>query len=418
MSIETGASRERVFRALHDIAVALGGVLEPVALARLVVHHARDLLEAGAVGLYLFDEPSQELRPLHSSDAREGYPEPNIEPGVGAAGQAFLTGEPVIVNDYPNWAYAGPWAAANGVTAAVAVPLKVADRRTGAVSARAYVPRTWTSENAQTLMLLAAQVAPILEAARAYERTRAAQMKAEAAIRLRDDVLAGVSHDLAGPLARIRLYAELMQSEAAALEPPHTGDQIVAWSERVLAASDSMKTIIQELLDVAHLEMGDALQLDLRRTDLVALARRCIAEYEATGRRVQLVTIDPPVVGRWDEGRLRRALSNVVDNALKYSESGSDVLVSVHGQAGDGWAALRVQDRGVGIAPEEVPFVFERFYRGQHAVASAPGSGLGLAVVRQIVEQHGGAVDIESRPGAGTVVTLRLPRGADAEPRT
>src|SRR5688500_7588422 len=100
MSSNIDSAHARVFPALHEIAVALGGVLEPVELARLVVERARELLDAGAVGLYIFEEESQVLRPLHSSDAREATPEPSIAPGMGAAGQAFLHGEPVLVDDY------------------------------------------------------------------------------------------------------------------------------------------------------------------------------------------------------------------------------------------------------------------------------------------------------------------------------
>src|SRR5262245_5499048 len=200
MTTDVDLARARVFRALHEIAVALGGVLEPMELARMVVERARDLLDAGAVGLYVFDDPSQLLRPLHSSDARDAPPEPTIPPGIGAAGMAFLTGAPVLVDDYTSWPHAGGWAATQGVKSALAVPLQVADRRTGAMSVRTYVPRHWSADDAQTLVLLAAQVAPALEAAHLYERTRAAQVRAEAAIALRDEVLAGVSHDLAGPL--------------------------------------------------------------------------------------------------------------------------------------------------------------------------------------------------------------------------
>src|SRR5436305_10961442 len=96
----TDPSREPVIRTLHDIATAIGGVLEPVELARLVVDRARVLLKAGAVGVYVCDETAQHLQPVYSSDARDAYPEPSIPIGVGAAGQALLLGEAVVVNDY------------------------------------------------------------------------------------------------------------------------------------------------------------------------------------------------------------------------------------------------------------------------------------------------------------------------------
>jgi signal transduction histidine kinase len=336
-------------------------------------------------------------------------PEPSIAPGIGAAGMAFLRGEPVLVDDYATWPHAGGWAASAGVTSAMAVPLLVADRRTGAMSVRTYTPRHWTDDDAQTLTLLAAQVAPVVEASRLYERTRAAQMQAEAAITLRDEVLTGVSHDLAGPLARIRLYAELMQAEAALVKPSEAAQQLASWSERIVAATSTMKTIIQELLDVARLQMGQDLQLDCKRMDLVALARRCVNEHLPPGRVVHLEPRYPQMLGMWDEARLSRVLGNLLDNALKFSERDQPVVVSMEEDDG-GNALLRVRDEGVGIPPDDLPRVFERFYRGQNALAQAGGTGLGLAVARQSVEQHGGSGSIESRPGSGTLVTVRLPR--------
>jgi PAS domain S-box-containing protein len=166
------STRSRVFRALHEIAVAVGGVLEPSELARLVAERACELLGADGVGVYLCDDSATSLLSLHSLDADERSPEPPIALGEGAAGQAFVRGEPVSVGDYATWPEAGPWARAHGVAAALAVPLRVADRCIGALSVRTYAPRVWTEDDARTLSLLAAQVGPGLEAARLYKRTR------------------------------------------------------------------------------------------------------------------------------------------------------------------------------------------------------------------------------------------------------
>jgi signal transduction histidine kinase len=414
--MSSDANRVRVFSALHDIAVAIGGVLEPVELARMVVDRTRELLEAGAVGLYRLNESTHLLEPIYSSDAREGLPEPAISIGIGAAGRAVQCGKPVQVDDYVNWPHAGTWASANGVRSAMAVPLQVADRHTGAMSVRSYTARHWTEEDAQTLTLLAAQIAPALEAAQLYERTRVARQQAEAAINLRDDVLAGVSHDLAGPLSRIRLYAELMQTEAAHVRPSATAAQMSLWSERIIAATRTMKTIMQELIDVARLQMGQALQLDVGRMDLVGLARRLIGERQAAGRHLRLETSCDEVAGWWDEPRLSRVLANLLDNALKYSDDATEVVVSVEVVQHNGTehALMRVRDNGMGIPPQDLPRVFERFYRGSN-VDPQTGSGLGLAVARQIVEQHGGAIDIESQPGISTIVSVLVPCNGPAE---
>jgi signal transduction histidine kinase len=409
----------RVFRALHDIAVAVGGVLEPVSLARLIADHARELLAVNAVAVYTLDETGGRLQPIFASDAVESHPESPLLLGAGAAGQAFVLGQPVLVDDLSAWPLASPWALANGVRSVLAVPLTVNHRRTGVVAARTYSPRHWTTADAETLTLLAAQIAPTLEAARLHERTHAARQQAEAAIKLRDEVLAGVSHDLAGPLARIRLYAELIQAESAIVQPDDSAEQLNGWSERIVAATISMKSLMQELVDVARLQMGHALSLDLSETDLVGLARRLVGEHQAAGRLVTLQSNSDHVVGLWDEPRLSRVVGNLLDNALNYSPPSTWIEVNVdalsESQTGD-LALLQVRDRGRGIPPDDLPRVFERYFRGSNVATHASGSGLGLAVARQIVEQHGGAIDIESELGTGTLVSLRLPCTGPAEP--
>jgi signal transduction histidine kinase len=283
---------------------------------------------------------------------------------------------------------------------------------------RTYVPRHWTDEDVQTLTLLAAQLAPALEAARLHERTHTAHAQAEAAIKLRDGVLAGVSHDLSGPLARIRLYAELIQAETSKVQPFDAAKQMSLWSERIVAATSTMKTIMQELVDVARLQMGQALQLDLRPTDLIGLADRLVREHQAAGRRISLESTFDELVGRWDEARLSRVLANLLDNAVKYSPQAAEVevLVTVVHDSGAEYALLQVQDHGRGILPQDLPRVFEPFFRGSNVDAQTSGSGLGLAVANQIIEQHGGAIDIDTQPGIGTVVSLRIPRSGPGAP--
>jgi signal transduction histidine kinase len=111
--------------------------------------------------------------------------------------------------------------------------------------------------------------------------------------------------------------------------------------------------------------------------------------------------------------RLARVLSNLLTNAVRYSPDGGDVTVFVsrHGDAGEpgSYAALRVQDNGLGIPSADLPHIFERYYRARNVVGRMPGSGIGLAGARQIVEAHGGTLTVKSEEGAGTQVTLRLP---------
>src|SRR5258708_33034258 len=140
------------------------------------------------------------------------------------------------------------------------------------------------------------------------------------------------------------------------------------WSESRVVATITMKSIMQELVDVARLQMGHALQLDLRPMDLVALSRRLVGEQQAAGRLVSVGSRCEEIVGWWDEARLSRVLSNLLDNAFNYSPIGSgvDVLVEAVHDNGVEMALLRVRDYGLGIPDDDLPHVFERFYRGSN----------------------------------------------------
>jgi two-component system, OmpR family, sensor kinase len=115
--------------------------------------------------------------------------------------------------------------------------------------------------------------------------------------------------------------------------------------------------------------------------------------------------------------RIARVLANLLDNAFKYSPADAPVALSLIADRSDGgaWAVLTVRDNGLGIPPDDLPHIFERFYRGSNVRRHTGGNGIGLAGARQIVEQHGGTIDVTSQPGVGTLVTVRLPLQADPD---
>jgi PAS domain S-box-containing protein len=156
---------EPVFRALHQIAVALTGVLDPHQLARLVAEHAQHLVQADAVGLFVWNEGAGVLEPLYAFDAPSDAP---LRPGEGVAGQAFAQRRPVLVADYPRQPERLAWAVERGTCVAAAVPLIVGARAIGVLAVRRHHPRPYTLEQAKVLTLLAAFVAPALEAARLH----------------------------------------------------------------------------------------------------------------------------------------------------------------------------------------------------------------------------------------------------------
>jgi PAS domain S-box-containing protein len=255
---------------------------------------------------------------------------------------------------------------------------------------------------------LARRCALAVDNARLYRR-------AQEAIRLRDDVLAAVSHDLKGPLTAIAGQAQLIQRRLAQPEALELADMDEAL-DRIKRATGRLSALVNELLDVARLQAGRPLQLHLRTTDLVELARRMADEWQETAphHRVRVETDLLSLVGTWDQFRLERVLDNLLGNAVKYSPRGGEIVLSV-AEDGDR-AILTVRDQGIGIPAADLPRVFERFHRGANVARRTRGSGIGLSGARQIVEQHGGTITVESQERVGSAFTVQLPlrpRGPD-----
>jgi signal transduction histidine kinase len=221
------------------------------------------------------------------------------------------------------------------------------------------------------------------------------------------DFLADVSHELRTPIAALRTFNELLREHAG--EDPDARAEFLEASGVQLERLDWLS---QNLLELSKLDSGLVL-LDLRPDDLRATVEQAVEQAEPAARRrgIHLEAQLPghPLRIRHDPVRIGQVVANLVGNAVKFTSRGGRISVAV-APTGDG-ASIQVSDTGVGIAPEELPRIFERFYRGTRAnEARASGSGLGLAIVRSIVEMHGGSVTVESRLGAGSTFTVVLPR--------
>jgi signal transduction histidine kinase len=171
---------------------------------------------------------------------------------------------------------------------------------------------------------------------------------------------------------------------------------------------------IDDLLDSARLHAGRPLELKRAPMDLVALAWQAAAEHQRTTEhhRLRVETNEPKLIGVWDPTRLRRVLDNLLSNAIKYSPNGGEVVLRVRVEedfAAGGAAVLAVQDRGLGIPASDLPHVFERFRRAGNVVGRFGGTGIGLAGACQIVQEHGGTIEVDSEEGRGTTFTVRLP---------
>lgn len=221
------------------------------------------------------------------------------------------------------------------------------------------------------------------------------------------DFLADVSHELRTPLAALRMNVELLQGRAG--DDAATRAEFLETSRQQL---DRMDWLAQNLLELSKLESG-LLRLDLRPEDLRATIESACEQAEAAAARRGLALDfrlpDAPVRTWHDPQRIGQVVANLVGNGIKFTPSGGSIVVDLSSRR-DG-ARLQVSDTGVGIDATEIPHIFERFYRGSRAnEARGSGSGLGLAIVKSIVDMHGGRINVESRVGAGTTITVTLPR--------
>ncbi len=241
--------------------------------------------------------------------------------------------------------------------------------------------------------------------------------RVENALSTRDEFLSAASHDLRTPLTVIRAQAQLLARRASRTSDASDRDQRLDALNKITVSTRKMARLVDQMLDVAQLQADQPLRLDRRPTDLVRVAREAVAEISDTLPRhvLRFESNASSIEGLWDAARIERVVSNLLANAVKYSPEGGDILVSVRceqrGADGD-WALLRVQDHGVGIPADQLPRVFDRFFRGRNVVGRIYGTGIGLAGVRQIVEQHAGSIALDSAEGRGTTVTIELPLAA------
>jgi PAS domain S-box-containing protein len=220
-----------------------------------------------------------------------------------------------------------------------------------------------------------------------------------AAERMQQDFLALVSHELRNPLAAVKALAQLMQRRGVFNERA---------AEGIVAQANHLDRLVGDLLDVARLDVG-RLELNLDKLDLVDLATRNVeqVQVQAETRTIQLEAPPDPLIGWFDRDRIDQIFQNLLLNAIKYAPSG-DVIVTLSAQDGS-QARVSVADTGPGIKLEDQPRLFERFYRAKTTADGAKGFGIGLYVVRMLVEAHGGRIWVESRPGEGSRFSFTLP---------
>ena len=229
--------------------------------------------------------------------------------------------------------------------------------------------------------------------------------KEMALARLKSDFVSNVSHELRTPLSLIRLYAETL--EMGRLTSP---EKYQEYYRIIRKESERLTALINNILDFSRIEAGRK-EYDFRETDMSELVHNTLDSYryqlEQSGFQFEEKIDEVPPM-RVDREAMARSLLNLVNNALKYSQDRKYIGVNLYRDNGS--VKLEVVDQGIGIPPQEQQKIFEKFYRvGDPLVHNTKGSGLGLSLVRHIVQAHGGEVSVDSAPGQGSKFTIVLP---------
>jgi signal transduction histidine kinase len=222
---------------------------------------------------------------------------------------------------------------------------------------------------------------------------------------LKSDFVATVSHDLRSPLTLMRGYATMLEMAGA------LNDQQKNYAHMIVQGVDNMSKLVNNLLDLGRIDFGVGLQVEsIPVLDIIERVTGGL-QMQAKQKNISLgveIPRDLPHAVEADQALLHQALYNLVENAIKYTPEGGEVTVRLQGS--ESVLTFAVNDSGIGVQKEDLPRLFEKFYRGTHREALIQrGTGLGLAIVKSIAERHGGRVWVESELGKGSTFFLQVP---------
>ncbi|HEY8737838.1 MAG TPA: GAF domain-containing protein [Candidatus Dormibacteraeota bacterium] len=346
----------------------------------------------------------------------ETSPEAPIQATLGPADVAWLLDgrTAAYVTDtqtdprLPAWAQES--ARRSGVHASVYLPLRAGQQMVGFMGLHWRRPRWLRAEQLGRFQLVAAQAAITVDTRRALELERGRAEALAELERARREFMQIASHELRTPLTVIRGYASLLEDGSLGVMPEKAQRAL----RTLMDKSTEMRVQVERMLLLGRLEDG-ATPPPMHPLDLRLVVQDSIdrvrPQVELKGGKVVAHLADDPLTVTGDADRLTTAVDNLLQNAVKFSVA--PPRIEVVADLKDGQIRLVVHDEGVGIAPEALGRLFEKFYRvNDPRLRNVAGTGIGLYLVRQVIEGHGGQVDVESAVGAGTTFTLRLPQTA------
>ena len=372
-----------------------------------IISEATELTNSELASILEYDETAEELRFLATQWFERDLLRPVGVPLEGsAAGWVYRKGQPLIIQDVnvdKRHFNVVDRISNHDTQSLVAVPLMVRGEVVGVLEAlNKKDDAHYTEEDLTILETLGALAAQSMQNVDLMRKVRASKIEVAELERLKSDFIAITSHELRTPLGLILGHATFLHDQAGG----QSGEQL----DTIIRNATKLKEIVENLSDVDNYQSGSARvkgdRISMARIveDVVALF---LAEAEQKNITLKVEMDEQPFSLHADQVKLTIAISNIVKNAIQYTEAGGKVTVSVSEESG--YIKVSVTDTGIGIPARELPRIFERFYQVEtHLTRRYGGMGLGLSVAKAMVELHGGRIWAES-PGKGSTFTLLLP---------
>ena len=391
--------------ATNRCARALGSSLEIEEAFAAFIRELRGVIPFDRTAIILVDDGSARVIAAAGAAAETVFPPGTRRPVAGSLlDEVTNRGQTVYREDMGDLRYPEEEEFVElGLRCRLAAPLFVGPRSVGMISLVREQARSFTTDELEFVSLLGRFLGSTVQNIRAYEAERATVEELRRLSELRADFVALVSHELRSPITAIVGSARTLRNRWRELTP----EQRESFLTLIDHETNRLAELVTDVLDTSRIESGQ-FSYSFREVDLGELVQESTAAAESGQDEVRIRSLvhQPLPVVRGDRDRLRQVLTNLLENAVKYSPAGGEV--EVEALAENGRISIEVRDRGPGIPAEHHALIFEKFGRvsGEHA---KPGTGLGLFIARSIAEAHGGSLEVRAREGPGMAFLLELP---------